>query len=139
MTVHIITTNWLASEMAIKSVRVAVFVKEQNIPYQIDFDDNDQRATHWLALTESQLPVGTARLQRDGHFGRMAVLPDWRSRGIGSLIISAAIDHARKLSLEPLCLNAQLSARPFYQRFGFCSHGPIFMEAGIEHQAMHLS
>jgi predicted GNAT family N-acyltransferase len=69
----------------------------------------------------------------------MAVLPDWRSRGIGSLIISAAIDHARKLSLEPLCLNAQLSARPFYQRFGFCSHGPIFMEAGIEHQAMHLS
>ena len=139
MNIRILQTDWPTSEEAIKLVRTAVFVVEQNIPFHIDFDENDQKATHWLALNNSDLPVGTARLQNDGHFGRRAVLSEYRNHGIGSLIISSVIEHANRLRLPPLYLNAQVEARPFYHRFGFVDTGPLFQEAGIEHQTMRLN
>ena len=68
------TASWDNDEAAIKSVRIPVFVEEQNVPFERDFDSFDASAMHWLAVDDRQSPIGTARMLSDGHFGRMAVL-----------------------------------------------------------------
>ena len=80
--------------------------------------------------------VGTGRLLPDGHVGRMAVLRDWRGRGVGSAILSALVDRAAARGMGRLVLNAQTHAVPFYARHGFAAFGEEFMEADIPHIAM---
>ena len=86
--------SWTEDEAAIKSVRIPVFVEEQQVPFEFDFDTHDATAKHWLAVDANNQPVGTARMLSDGHFGRMAVLKNYRHQGIGRLIMAAASDYA---------------------------------------------
>lgn len=134
--VTIMQTTWESNESAIKSIRMPVFVLEQNVPYQIDFDQNDAQAVHWVAFDQEHQPVGTARLLKDGHFGRMAVLKDFRHKGVGRLIMLAAIDYAKNLGMPTIYLNAQLPAEKFYESLEFERYGETFFEANIEHIGM---
>ncbi len=137
-TAEIKKVRWSVEETSIKSVRIPVFVEEQNIPYEIDFDEFDAVATHWLAYVDSQFPLGTARLLDDGHFGRMAVLKTYRQLGIGQAIILAALEFAREAGMRKVYLHAQLPAQAFYERIGFISYGDIFVDANIDHVAMEV-
>ena len=131
--------NWLASREALRAVRQAVFVKEQKVPEELEWDDADERAYHVLATAVDGKPIGTGRLLLDCHIGRMAVLKSWRGRGVGSAILTMLIDFARKEGCEAVHLNAQTHALDFYARFGFTPVGGHFDEAGIPHQAMTLA
>jgi len=131
-------TSWQASELEIRRIRTAVFVEEQNVPAELDFDGLDKQCIHWLAYDATNAAVGTGRLLPDGHFGRMAVLAPNRKRGIGDAIMRAVIETAKTEKLPELYLHAQLTALPFYSGLGFVSYGKEFMDADMPHIAMKL-
>ncbi len=133
-------TTWEESQELIKPVRYQVFVIEQSIPESEEWDDDDARAIHALAIIDDQV-VGTGRLIIHGSqakIGRMAVLKEQREKGIGIKLLNSLIDAAKQAHVKYLYLYAQLHARYFYERLGFKENGPIFDEAGIDHVEMNL-
>jgi predicted GNAT family N-acyltransferase len=130
--------NWQASREALRSVRRSVFIKEQKVPAELEWDDADENAYHVLAATRDGRPIGTGRLRLDCYIGRMAVVKQWRGRGVGSAILALLIDLAGKEGCTELRLHSQTHALEFYSRFGFGPVGERFEEAGMPHQAMLL-
>jgi predicted GNAT family N-acyltransferase len=84
-------------------------------------------------------PIGTARLLPDGQIGRMAVLPEWRSHGIGSVLLEKLIEIAREHGLKQVKLDAQDHAISFYEQHGFTIEGEEFLDAGIPHRRMIMA
>ena len=128
--------DWSGAGDALRAVRQAVFIVEQSIPEEMEWDDDDAVCRHALAEDASGRPVGCGRLLADGHIGRLAVLPAWRGRGVGTALLQHLTDLARSLGHTRVVLNAQTQAMPFYARHGFTAVGDEFMEAGIPHHTM---
>ena len=130
--------NWNMSRDKLRAVRRAVFIDEQGVPEELEWDDADERSYHVLAMDDEGAPIGTGRLQLDGQIGRMAVLREWRRRGVGRKILATLVDLARKEGCAVARLHAQTHALEFYAKHGFVAVGPEFDEAGIRHRAMEL-
>jgi predicted GNAT family N-acyltransferase len=128
--------NWDEARVQARRIREAVFVHEQGVPQELEYDGQDAHCEHALAHTADGQAIGTARLLPDGHIGRMAVLPAWRGKGVGALLLQGLIEQARRRGHASVRLNAQLHASGFYRRFGFDVSGTEFIEAGIPHLAM---
>ncbi len=129
--------SWQTAHNQLRKIREKVFVEEQNVPVNEDIDGQDERAEHWLACIHGK-PVGTARMLPGGIVGRMAVIKEQRGRGVGSAIMRQMINFAIKQNILQLTLSAQLHAIPFYEHFGFQLEGPVYRDAGIDHQQMCL-
>jgi predicted GNAT family N-acyltransferase len=127
---------WPADASALRFVREAVFVREQGVPAELEWDRRDAAAWHWLAEDTAGRPIGTARLLDTGQVGRMAVLPPWRGRGVGRTLLHAVLEDAPRLGVRALWLNAQCSVERFYALAGFAAEGTAFVEAGIPHRLM---
>lgn len=121
-----------------RPVREKVFIVEQNVPRELEWDEWDERSDHAVANDATGHVVGTARLLPDGRIGRMAVLREWRGRGVGTALMEAMIERAREYSMPQVRLYAQTHAAGFYRRFGFSERGGEFLEAGIPHFEMTL-
>ncbi len=122
------------------TIRIRVFVQEQQVPAEIELDTDDQRAIHFLAI-QSGKAVGTARVvirQGNAKIGRMAVLKSYRRKGIGAALLKRAILLSKRLHTRRIYLHAQVAVIKFYQRMGFRAVGGMFDEAGIAHQKMIL-
>jgi len=130
--------NWKAQRDQLHAIRRTVFIEEQNVPEELEWDEIDERCYHVLAFAADGTPIGTGRLLPDGHVGRMAVLKAWRGKGVGSAILKMLLDLARKEGLKSVRLHAQTHAAGFYARHGFKATGKEFMEAGIPHRAMTI-
>ncbi len=128
--------DWPAAHDEAMRVRTAVFVVEQRVPVEIELDEWDPRSDHVLAYAPGGPAVGTGRLLPDGHIGRMAVLREWRGRGVGGRILVALVERAATRGMKRLLLNAQTHAVPFYTRHGFVAFGDEFLEADIPHVTM---
>lgn len=128
--------DWTKDKSLLQQIRETVFVKEQGVPLELEWDEADEQALHLLALDSARRPIGTARLLSSGQIGRMAVLKTWRKRGVGSALLNQLLAIADQGDYPTLFLNAQQSALPFYARHGFEAEGDIFHEAGIPHQRM---
>jgi predicted GNAT family N-acyltransferase len=135
--VSIRIADWAEDGEALRTVRQAVFVREQGVPEALEWDGLDAPAVHFLAL-DGNAPIGCARLLGDGRIGRMAVLPAWRGRGIGAALLERVLAEARARGMTRLRLNAQATAVGFYERAGFHCVGEEFLDAGIPHYAMVL-
>jgi predicted GNAT family N-acyltransferase len=133
---QIIEASWPKDKAALRQVRETVFVVEQNVPTELEWDGKDDQARHWLALDDSDQPIGTVRMQIDGHIGRMAVISAYRHRGVGSSLLQAAVLEASKQQLFQTYLHAQSDAIGFYERAGFIVEGEEFLDAGIPHRTM---
>jgi len=133
-TVRICT--WSEAAKSLRRVRYDVFVVEQGVPEVLEWDASDASAVHALAETASDGPIGCARLLDDGHIGRVAVVRDWRKRGVGRALMRRLIGVARERGDPVLIVNAQVDAMPFYARDGFAATGAQFKEAGIDHRVM---
>lgn len=120
----------------LREIRETVFVKEQGVPIELEWDELDPLCQHVLARDAEGTPIGTGRLTPEHKIGRMAVRADWRGRGVGEAVLAALIQQARAQGWHDITLHAQVTALGFYARHGFLPQGPRFMEAGIEHQAM---
>jgi len=128
--------DWASEEQKLRAVRVAVFVVEQNIPEELEWDESDAVSVHALAQDRDGVPIGCGRLLPDGHIGRVAVLSDWRGQGVGAALLVRLIDLAKARGDKRVLLNAQTQAMPFYARYGFAPTGDEFFEAGIAHWKM---
>jgi predicted GNAT family N-acyltransferase len=128
--------NWDEARLEARRIRELVFVREQGVPLELEWDDQDPHCDHALAYAEDGRAVGTGRLLPDGHIGRMAVLKEWRRKGAGALLLQALVECARQRHHARVRLNAQVYAAGFYRRYGFEVSGPEFMEAGIPHLPM---
>ena len=120
----------------LQGIREVVFVQGQQVPAEMERDALDPQCVHVIARTADGMAIGTGRLTPDHRIGRMAVLRDWRGKGVGDAMLLALIEQARERGWREVALNAQASAITFYARHGFLPHGERFMEAGIEHLAM---
>ncbi|WP_116245181.1 GNAT family N-acetyltransferase [Nocardiopsis sp. FIRDI 009] len=124
---------------AVFVIRGAVFVCEQRVPIEEEWDERDATADHLLALVDG-VPVGTVRLVDQGGgvgvLGRLAVLPEGRGTGTGAALVRAVEDRARECGLTTVELHAQTHALGFYERLGYTAHGEEFLDAGIPHLHM---
>jgi len=130
--------DYAAALPGLRSVRETVFVQEQAVPLEMEWDALDPQCRHVLARDGAGRPIGTGRLTPEHRIGRMAVLAEWRGRGVGDALLRALLDQARALGWRQVSLHAQSSAIGFYVRHGFLPYGEPFVEAGIDHQAMQL-
>ncbi|MDH3980692.1 MAG: GNAT family N-acetyltransferase [Gammaproteobacteria bacterium] len=128
--------DWQRDADAIQSVRHAVFIIEQGIPATLEWDGLDPGCGHALVWDATGRAIATGRLLPDGRIGRMAVLPEWRGRGIGRLLLSQLIGMAAAQGHSRVYLHAQVDVAGFYQAAGFRESGQPFTEAGIKHVAM---
>lgn len=131
--------TWSTDRALIEPIRVEVFIREQGVPEDDEWDDQDAGAQHFLARTADASVIGTARLTPAGRFGRLAVLRPWRGRGVGAALLRSALEAARLKGLPEVVLAAQVHALDFYARAGFEAHGEIFDDAGIPHRWMRLA
>jgi len=120
----------------VRPVRDEVFVREQNVPLELEWGGEDAKCVHAVARNDADEVIGTARMFPDGHIGRLAVLSGWRERGVGSALMRAMLDEAAHRGIKGIYLHAQIRAIGFYERFGLRATGEIFMDAGIAHRLM---
>ena len=135
-TVHLI--SWHDGEPLLRGIREKVFIQEQNVPAELEWDGMDDACHHALALTSSGEAIGGGRITPGGHIGRVAVLAQWRRQQVGSAILEVLVDYARSQHYEKVELNSQVQALPFYKQFGFEEEGEVFMDANIPHRKMTL-
>ena len=126
---------WESARKYAAPIRYTVFVEEQGVPRDIELDEMDPRCIHAVAF-EDDKAVATGRLLPDGHIGRMAVLKEWRGRGIGGQILNALMNEARARGDREVALSAQVHATAFYRAHGFVEEGAEYLEAGIAHRDM---
>ncbi len=122
------------------SLRRTVFVNEQNVPEEIEYDEYDHSALHVICKLGDRV-VGTGRVVffDDGaKIGRVAVLKEYRKQGIGTIITKKLIAISHNNDVENVYANVQLIARGFYAKLGFKEVGDIFYEADIKHVKMVL-
>ena len=128
---------------AVGAIRETVFVEEQDVPAELEYDGRDDAATHALARDDGGEAVGTARLRRvdetTGKLERMAVLRDHRGEGWGRRLVGALESTARDRGVETIVLHAQRSSEGFYEALGYTRHGDVFEEAGMAHVEMRRS
>ena len=121
------------------AIRRHVFVEEQNVPEELEMDDDDSQAFHALATLDG-VAIGCGRMLEHGarevKIGRMAVLPEFRKTGVGAQILRFLVDRARDRGCRKAILHAQVAAEGFYLKEGFSPVGPVFDEAGIAHRKM---
>jgi len=129
-------TNWDTGRSQLASIRKAVFIEEQGVPPDLEWDGFDDECVHVLAESQNGEAVGCARLLPDGNIGRMAVLKDWRGKGVGSAILRSLLSAAAEEGMERVYVHAQTYVKKFYQQHGFKRIGDEFMEAGIPHVKM---
>ncbi len=132
---RIVLLPWEQARQHAAPIRFTVFVEEQGVPREIELDEMDGACVHAVAF-EGENAVGTGRLLPNGHIGRMAVLRQWRGRGVGSRMLEHLIEEARSRGDREVALSAQVHAAGFYRAHGFVEEGGEYLEAGIPHQEM---
>lgn len=139
---NIVQAEWDQHKDLLVDIRKQVFIIEQQVPPELELDEFDMSATHFLAYTKDKQAVGTARFlhsgNNTGHIGRMAVLKAYRGQGCGLALLQACIQYAKVQSFNAVILHAQNHAISFYQQAGFNIRGEEFMDAGIPHHEMFI-
>lgn len=128
--------SWITDQKVLSHLRKLVFIVEQNVPQDEEWDGQDEDSWHWLATDLEDRPIGTARLLPSGQIGRMAVLEEFRGLKVGRVMLEHAVEKARGLGFASVYLNAQTHALGFYEKSGFEAVGEEFTEAGIAHFRM---
>ncbi len=114
---EVIKTSWNSHQKPLSEIRLSVFVEEQCVPVEMELDEYDLSAIHFLAVSNRQLTaIGTARLLSDGHIGRMAVLKPYRRPVSRMDMLLAAINFAQSHSYPALFLNAQTMLPAFMKK-----------------------
>jgi predicted GNAT family N-acyltransferase len=133
MQIRVREAFWDHDKDILRKIRKIVFIEEQNVPIELEWDDRDVICWHVL-VTLNDRPVATGRLDSDGKIGRMAVLHSQRGLGLGQKVLKQLLAIARREGIRQTYMHAQCHALPFYISNGFEAYGEIYDEAGIAHQ-----
>lgn len=134
--VRIERVSWSGHEADLVAVRQAVFIEEQSVPEELEWDGEDAESIHFLARADDDTPIGCVRLLSSGQISRLSVIESWRHQGIGKALLNAVEDEARQRAMGEIYLHAQTQATHFYEEAGFSVSGGIFIEADIPHRQM---
>lgn len=129
--------SWAQLQQDAKRIREQVFIQEQQIAPEDEWDAEDSVSQHFVAYDHEQ-PIATARLLRSNSIGRVAVLKDYRGKGIGKLLMEAVIAQARIECREFLKLSSQVHAIEFYAALGFAVQGEEYLDCEIPHIDMWM-
>ena len=135
--ISIIETNWSEHSDDITRIRDRVFIQEQAVPKHIEMDGKDSECIHFLIFNES-VPIGTARIKKDGKIERVSILKNHRRKGLGYQLMKFIINNAQEKGLERIYLHSQMDSIEFYKSLKFIQKGEAFKEAGIDHVLMVL-
>ena len=133
--IEILQVGWQENEAELRSIRTTVFIEEQQVPVELEWDEDDLDCVHLLVKKGADY-IATARLLNSGQIGRMAVLKPYRKSGIGSMLLTKLLSIAKSMKMNDVFLNAQINALSFYKQHGFNETGDIFDDAGIPHIRM---
>lgn len=132
--------SWHDLQKLASPLRTEVFVDEQKVPAEMEWDEDDHTALHCVAVNRMGMALATGRLLQHApgiaRIGRMAVKKQMRGSDLGRRVLHALMDAAKDRGDAQVLLHAQCSAEGFYKRSGFAPHGTIFEEAGIAHIEM---
>lgn len=120
------------------SVRYNVFVKEQNVPEDLEIDEFENSSTHFV-MYDDRTPIGAGRIRPADGYGkveRICISSSYRGKGLGKSIMKFIEDTAPKLGFNQLKLNSQTHAEQFYKSIGYETISGEFMDAGIPHVTM---
>lgn len=129
--------RWEEARYLAYPIRLTVFVNEQQVPEELELDEDDHTAWHAVVLDHGKA-IATGRLLRSGKIGRLAVLKEYRGLGLGGGLLKTLVSCGHQEEIKQFFLHAQTSAIGFYERHGFKAIGPVFNEAGIDHIKMVL-
>jgi predicted GNAT family N-acyltransferase len=132
--------SWVKDIQIIKDIRLEVFIKEQTIPVELEWDQDDEGAHHF-GFISNEILIAYARvlIKQKIHIGRMAVRKKFRRVGVGSFLLSNIIDHVDGWNYsKKIMLSAQYQAIPFYEKNLFQIRGDKYLDAGIIHYDMEL-
>ena len=133
------TLAWCDGETLLRQVREAVFMREQGVGAELECDGLDEACQHVLAINKKGQAIACGRITAQGKIGRMAVLPEWRGKQVGSAVLEALLSAVHGRELVHIELAAQTQVTGFYVRHGFVTVGEVFMDAGIPHIMMRLT
>lgn len=136
--VQVVECTWDEQSETLSSLRRRVFIEEQLVPENEEWDSLDALASHFILYVENE-PAGCARLLETGQIGRFAITKPFRLQGLGKQLLKAVASSAMRSVKLDVFLHAQLDAIPFYEKYGFQVTGAPFVDAGIEHKEMHLN
>jgi predicted GNAT family N-acyltransferase len=135
---YIKEVSWSTHEMMLRQIREQVFVIEQSVPLNLEWDEQDQHAIHLLVQDNLAQPVACARIV-DNSIGRMAVIKEQRGKGIGKAVLDKAIQTCLVRKIIHIKLSAQTHAIPFYEKAGFRICSEPYLDANIWHVDMQLN
>ena len=133
----IVSGSWKDLGVYAKVIREAVFIQEQYIAAEDEWDAEDAVAVHFIVFQQDQA-IATARLLSNNSIGRVAVLATTRGLGVGQRLMQAVIDYARAEQRELVKLSSQVHAIGFYQALGFEVQGEEYLDCSIPHIDMYL-
>lgn len=122
------------------AIRKQVFVKEQNVPIDIEIDGLDDEAEHVIAYVGGE-PIGCARIRFNTYakLERIAIVEKYRGRGFGIQLTDFLIEYCKQKNVVEIRLHAQMYTADFYKKLGFLERGKTFFEADIEHIEMYMN
>ena len=132
--------KWIDGHAQLKNIREKVFIQEQKVTPELEWDGMDEKAIHFLVFKDEKA-IGCARaivIKSRMQLGRMAVLKEYRGQGAGSTLIEKAIVTAKLKQLSGIHISAQCNAINFYVKFGFEVMGDTYLDAEILHRDMTL-
>ena len=132
--------KWIDGPSQLKNIREKVFIQEQKVTPQLEWDGMDEKAIHFLVFND-KAAIGCARaivIKDHMQLGRMAVLKEYRGQGIGGALIEKAMTIAKLNQLSAIYISAQCHAIDFYKKFGFEVTSDIYLDAEIPHRDMTL-
>ena len=132
--------KWIDGHVSLSMIREKVFIEEQKVTSQLEWDGLDEEAIHFLVYQDEKA-IGCARalvIENHMQLGRMAVLKEYRNQGIGSALIEKGMITAKLNQLSKILISAQCHAIDFYKKFGFEVTSEVYLDAGISHQDMEL-
>ena len=132
--------KWIDGHAQLKNIREKVFIQEQKVTPELEWDGMDEKAIHFLVFKDEEA-IGCARaivIKSQMQLGRMAVLKEYRGQGVGSTLIEKAIVTAKLKQLSGIHISAQCNAINFYVKFGFEVMGDTYLDAEILHRDMTL-
>lgn len=121
---NIVHGDWKTYQHEAERVRAMVFIAEQKVPRELEFDEDDKTAEHFISFDARHMVTGCARLLDNGR--------------IGEAVMKTVLERAKARGMKDVHLAAQVQAMPFYERLGFEPFGDEFDEAGIPHRMMRL-
>ena len=134
---QILSGSWEQFAQDAKLIRTQVFIQEQHIAENDEWDAEDAVSLHFIAYDQGQA-IATARLLKNNSIGRVAVLKEYRGQGVGRVLMQAILQLAKQQGRLFVKLSSQVHAMPFYASLGFIAEGEEYLDCGIPHRDMRL-